>query len=89
MRDGVEVRAALGNRDFDIVVDFVAFTADQVAADIKLFTGRTGQYVFISTASAYQKPLARMPILESTPLRNPFWQYSRDKIACEDLLVKA
>ncbi len=89
IRDTASVRAALGNRTFDVVVDFVAFTADQVAADIELFTGRTGQYVFISSASAYQKPPARLPILESTPLRNPFWQYSRDKIACEDLLVKA
>ena len=89
MRDAASVRAALGNRMFDVVVDFVAFTAGHVAADIELFTGRTGQYVFISSASAYQKPPARLPILESTPLRNPFWQYSRDKIACEDLLVKA
>jgi nucleoside-diphosphate-sugar epimerase len=89
IRDTASVRAALGNRTFDVVVDFVAFTADHVAADIELFTGRTGQYVFISSASAYQKPPARLPILESTPLRNPFWQYSRDKIACEDLLVKA
>lgn len=89
MRDVASVRAALGERTFDVVVDFVAFTADQVAADIELFTGRTGQYVFISSASAYQKPPVRLPILESTPLRNPFWQYSRDKIACEDLLVRA
>jgi nucleoside-diphosphate-sugar epimerase len=89
MRDTASVRAALGNRMFDVVVDFVAFTADHVAADIELFAGRTGQYVFISSASAYQKPPARLPILESTPLRNPFWQYSRDKIACEDLLVRA
>jgi len=89
IRDTASVRAALGNRTFDVVVDFVVFTADQVAADIELFTGRTGQYVFISSASAYQKPPARLPILESTPLRNPFWQYARDKIACEDLLVKA
>jgi nucleoside-diphosphate-sugar epimerase len=89
IRDTASVRAALGNRTFDVVVDFVAFTADHVAADIEVFTGRTGQYVFISSASAYQKPPARLPILESTPLRNPFWQYSRDKIACEDLLVKA
>jgi len=88
IRDTASVRAALGNRMFDVVVDFVAFTADHVAADIELFSGRTGQYVFISSASAYQKPPARLPILESTPLRNPFWQYSRDKIACEDLLVK-
>jgi nucleoside-diphosphate-sugar epimerase len=89
MRDTASVRAALGSRMFDVVVDFVAFTADHVAADIELFAGRTGQYVFISSASAYQKPPARLPILESTPLRNPFWQYSRDKIACEDLLVRA
>jgi len=89
IRDAASVRAALGDRRFDVVVDFVAFTADQVAADIELFTGRTGQYVFISSASAYQKPPVRLPILESTPLRNPFWQYSRDKIACEDLLVNA
>jgi nucleoside-diphosphate-sugar epimerase len=83
------VRAALGDRTFDVVVDFVAFTAEHVAADIGLFTGRTAQYVFISSASAYQKPPARLPIRESTPLRNPFWQYSRDKIAGEDLLVRA
>ena len=89
IRDTASVRAALGGRVFDVVVDFVAFTADHVAADIELFAGRTGQYVLISSASAYQKPPARLPILESTPLRNPFWQYSRDKIACEDLLVKA
>ncbi len=89
IRDVASVRAALGERTFDVVVDFVAFTADHVAADIELFSGRTGQYVFISSASAYQKPPARLPILESTPLRNPFWQYSRDKIACEDLLVRA
>ena len=89
IRHTASVRAALGNRVFDVVVDFVAFTADHVAADIELFRGRTGQYVFVSSASAYQKPPSRLPILESTPLRNPFWQYSRDKIACEDLLVKA
>jgi nucleoside-diphosphate-sugar epimerase len=89
IRDTDSVRTALGDRSFDVVADFVAFTPDQVAADITQFTGRTGQYVFISTASAYQKPPARLPIRESTPLRNPFWQYSRDKIACEDLLVSA
>jgi len=89
VRDTASVRAAIGDRMFDVVVDFVAFTADHVAADIELFAGRTGQYIFISSASAYQKPPARLPILESTPLRNPFWQYSRDKIACEELLVGA
>ena len=65
----------------------MAFNAEHARADVELFRGRTGQYVFISTASAYQTPPARLPVTESTPLRNPFWQYSRDKIACEDLLV--
>ena len=65
----------------------MAFTTGQVQSDIDLFRGRTGQYVFISSASAYQTPPLRLPVTESTPLRNPYWQYSRDKIACEDLLV--
>jgi nucleoside-diphosphate-sugar epimerase len=86
-RDPASVRAAVGDRDFDSVVDFVAFTPGQVRADIDVFRDRTGQYVFISTASAYQKPPSRVPVTESTPLRNPFWEYSRDKIACEDLLT--
>jgi nucleoside-diphosphate-sugar epimerase len=87
VRDARSVLHALDGFDFDCVVDFVAFTAEHVRADIELFQGRTGQYVFISTASAYQKPLSRVPVTESTPLRNPYWQYSRDKIAGEDLLV--
>ncbi|WP_203901879.1 SDR family oxidoreductase [Virgisporangium aliadipatigenens] len=89
IRDAASARAALGDREFDAVVEFVAFTPEHVRADVDLFRGRTGQYVFISSASAYQKPVARLPITESTPLRNPFWQYSRDKIACEDLLTRA
>jgi nucleoside-diphosphate-sugar epimerase len=89
IRDPASVREALGNREFDAVVDWVAFTPGHVRADIELFRGRAGQYVFISSASAYQTPPARLPVTESTPLRNPFWQYSRDKIACEDLLVTA
>jgi nucleoside-diphosphate-sugar epimerase len=87
--DAASVRAALGTTDFDVVVNFRAFRPEQVAADIETFAGRTGHYVFISSASAYAKPVAALPIVESTPLRNPFWQYSRDKIACEDLLVAA
>jgi nucleoside-diphosphate-sugar epimerase len=79
VRDPASMRAALGDREFDVVADFVAFTTDHVQADLDLFEGRTGQYVFISSASAYQKPVARLPITESTPLRNPFWQYSRDQ----------
>jgi nucleoside-diphosphate-sugar epimerase len=87
VRDAAAVSKALGDSEFDSVVDWVAFTTEHVRADLDLFRGRTRQYVFISTASAYQTPPSRLPITESTPLRNPFWQYSRDKIACEDLLV--
>ncbi|GAB7192875.1 SDR family oxidoreductase [Kineococcus sp. NUM-3379] len=89
VRDPASVRGALGDEEFDAVAEFVAFTPEHVASDVELFRGRTGQYVFISSASAYQTPPARLPVVESTPLRNPFWQYSRDKIACEDLLVRA
>jgi nucleoside-diphosphate-sugar epimerase len=87
--DPDSMRSAIGGREFDVVVNFRAFQPEQVAADVERFSGRTGQYVFISSASAYQKPVAHLPIVESTPLRNPFWQYSRDKIACEDVLVSA
>jgi nucleoside-diphosphate-sugar epimerase len=89
IREPGSVRDEIKDRDFDAVVDWVAFTPDHVRADIDLFEGRTGQYVFISSASAYQTPPARVPVTESTPLRNPYWRYSRDKIACEDLLMAA
>jgi nucleoside-diphosphate-sugar epimerase len=89
IRDPAAAAAALGRREFDAVVDWVAFTPEHVRTDLDLFGGRTGQYVFISSASAYQTPPSRLPVTESTPLRNPFWQYSRDKIACEDLLTAA
>ncbi|MBT2486889.1 MULTISPECIES: NAD-dependent epimerase/dehydratase family protein [unclassified Microbacterium] len=87
--DAAAVDAVLAGREFDVVADMIAFTSDQVRRDLDRFDGRTGQYVFISSASAYQKPVARLPITESTPLRNPYWQYSRDKIACEELLATA
>lgn len=87
--DRTALEGAIGDRRWDVVVDFVAFTPDQVQRDVEVFTGRTRQYVFISSASAYQTPATHLPITESTPLKNPFWQYSRDKIACEDLLVRA
>ncbi len=89
IRDAAATDAALAGLRFDAVVDWIAFTPDQVAADIARFRGRTGQYVFISSASVYQKPLSSLPITEGTLLANPFWQYSRDKIACEELLVRA
>src|SRR6476469_4657503 len=89
VREPETVRDEINGRDFDAVVDWVAFTPGQVRTDLDLFAGRTGQYVFISSASAYQTPPTHLPVTESTPLRNPFWRYSRDKIACEDLLVGA
>ena len=72
---------------FDVVCDFIAFTKEQVEKDYRLFNGKTKQYVFISSASAYQKPLSGAVITESTPLANPYWEYSRNKIACEDFLM--
>lgn len=89
LRDPVALDAALGDRRFDVVVQFLAFTPDHVRADVERFAGRCGQYLFVSSASAYQKPPAVLPVTEATPLKNPFWQYSRDKIACEDLLTAA
>ena len=89
VRDAAAVRAAVGEREFDVVVDFLSFTPAQVQQQLDQFAARAGQYVFISSASAYQTPPTHLPVTESTPLRNPFWQYSRDKIACEDLLVRA
>ena len=89
IRDRGSAIAALSGRQFDVVVDWVAFTPEQVEADLELFSGRTGQYVFISSASAYQSPPSSLPVTESTPLDNPYWLYSRNKIACEERLMKA
>ena len=89
IRDPAAAAEALRGQTFDAVVDWIAFTPDHVAADLALFRGRVGQFVFISSASAYQKPPQRLPITEETPLDNPFWQYSRNKIACEELLMAA
>ncbi len=87
--DEAAVEKALGNQRFDAVVDWIGFTPADVERDLRLFRGRTEQFVFISSASAYQRPVGHYLITESTPLANPFWQYSRDKIACEERLMKA
>ncbi|MGO4433310.1 NAD-dependent epimerase/dehydratase family protein, partial [Paenarthrobacter sp. RAF9] len=89
IRDPQAVREVLQGREFDAVADFISYTPDQALAGVEMFRRRTGQYVFISSASAYQKPPTTLPIRESTPLKNPFWQYSRDKIACEEVLFEA
>lgn len=80
---------ALAGAMFDVVVDWVAFTVADIERDLQLFSGCTRQFVFISSASAYQKPGTHYLITESTPLANPFWEYSRNKIACEERLMKA
>ena len=88
INDEAEVLRQIGDTQFDAVCEFIGFVTSQVERDIRLFKGRTRQYVYISSASAYNKP-ARSPfITEGTALANPYWQYSRDKIACEDLLMK-
>jgi len=88
IRDKASVQAALQDHTFDAVVNWIAFTPDQIETDIELFSGRTGQYVFISSASAYQSPPVNLPVTESTPLDNPYWLYSRNKIACEERLIQ-
>lgn len=87
--DPDSIAAAIGDETFDVVANFRSFSPEQVARDVELFEGRCRQYVYISSASVYQKPVSSLPITESTPLRNPYWQYSRDKIASEELLVAA
>jgi len=84
-----EVRTALQNLEFDVVVDWIAYTPEDIERDLMLFTGQVKQFIFISSASAYQKPPAHYLITESTPLHNPYWDYSRNKIACEELLMRA
>jgi len=80
---------ALGDATFDAVVDWIAYEPAHVERDIALFRGRTRHYIFISSASAYQKPPSHYLITESTPLANPYWDYSQRKIACEELLLRA
>jgi nucleoside-diphosphate-sugar epimerase len=89
IRDPGSVQAALGSRTFDAVVDWIAFTTQHIDVDLELFRGKTGQFVFISSASAYQTPPSTLPVTESTVLDNPFWGYSRNKIACEERLIRA
>lgn len=84
-----QVRQALGDLRFDVVVDWIAFTPADIERDLALFRGRVKQFVFISSASAYQKPPSHPIITESTPLHNPHWAYSRNKIACELRLLQA
>ena len=79
----------LADHHFNAVVDFIAFTVPDIERDLRLFRDRTNQFVFISSASAYQKPVKNYIITEETPLENPYWEYSRNKIACENRLLQA
>jgi nucleoside-diphosphate-sugar epimerase len=89
IRDPDSVRTAIEGHDFDVVVNWIAFTPEHIETDLSLFRDRTGQYIFISSASAYQTPPRTVPVTESTPLHNPYWAYSRNKIACEERLMQA
>lgn len=86
--DEAKTASLLEGMQFDAVGEFIGFIPEQVQRDVRLFTGKTRQYLYISSASAYQKPLSESVITESTPLFNPYWQYSRDKIACEEYLMQ-
>lgn len=88
INDEATVASAIKDLSFDAVADFIAFTPNQLERDYRLFKNKTKQFVFISSASAYQKPLSDYRITEGTPLANPYWEYSRNKIACEDYLMK-
>ena len=89
LRDEAAVERALAGNRFDAVVDWIAFTPADIERDLRLFRARADQFVFISSASAYRKPLVDWLIREDSPLANPFWDYARDKIACEDRLMRA
>ncbi len=84
-----QAKRAIGSLTFDVVVNWIAYTPADVERDFSLFAGRTSQYVFISSASVYQKPPTHYVMTESTPLANPFWDYSRQKIAAEEWLMRA
>ena len=84
-----DVRAALQGLQFDVVVNWIAYAPADIERDLSLFKDRVGQYIFISSAAAYQKPPAQYLITEATPLQNPFWDYARNKIACEERLLRA
>jgi len=89
IRNFEEAKKTLEDYEFDAVVDWISFTPEHIENNIKLFTGKTKQFVFISTASVYQTPPEKLPVTEETPLHNPIWKYSQDKIACEDALHNA
>lgn len=87
IQDEAYVESQIGNETFDVVADFIAFAPEHLERDYRLFHGRTKQFVFISSASAYQKPLSHFCVNEATPLSNPYWKYSQNKIKGEEFLM--
>ncbi len=88
IHDEAGVKEKIADMSFDCVCEFVGFTREDVERDVRLFQGKTKQYIFTSSASAYHKPAASYIITEGTTLANPYWEYSRNKIACEDYLME-
>lgn len=88
INDEAKVAELIADLQFDVVCDFIGFVKEQLERDYRLFRGKTKQFMYISSASAYQKPLSNHIITEGTPLANPYWEYSRNKIACEEYLMK-
>lgn len=88
IHDEAGVKEKIAGMSFDCVCEFVGFTREDVERDVRLFQGKTKQYIFTSSASAYHKPAASYLITEGTTLANPYWEYSRNKIACEDYLME-
>ncbi len=84
-----EVRAALAGRRFDVAADFLAYTAEDARRDLELFSGRVGQFVFVSSCATYLKPLRDFPVTEATPQKNPYWDYARQKIAAEQVFMES
>ena len=88
-REEERLAALLADQRFDVVVDYLAYSPHDIERDLRIFRGKTDQFVFISSASTYQKPVRNYLITEETPLENPYWEYSRNKIACERRLMQA
>ncbi|MAX26341.1 MAG: NAD-dependent dehydratase [Phycisphaeraceae bacterium] len=89
INDVAQVAEILADLTFDVIANFIILKPSQMQRDLDLFKGKCGQYIFISSASVYQKPLSSPIVTEGTPLANPYWDYSREKIACEELCIKA
>lgn len=89
INDEEHIASVLGKAEWDCVIDWIVYHPEEAERDIRLFADTTAQYIFISSASCYQKPPVEHMITEKTPLENPYWEYSRDKIACEERYMRS